>query len=280
MKISAAIVLSVALLCGAALVPLGGHATGLLTIFEPKSFVPLDVTRADLRDLRLAPDFKELGTSRVVQRQSHASYDSLAAARSHISFPVRTIAAVPAQFRSAESFDVMTPGEYAFTFSAAKTRAFAARAHRRIPPMPPGLDGTTVRIHIGEIFHARYGRPRQRGSDRMQSLQLVEMQAPSVSSTGASLALLEQYILSLPNISPKLAAQIRALGDLNQTLPIPVVIDRQTAQRVTVDGVQGLSVGDNTGLGAGVIWERNGIVYGIAGPLRMDDVLAFANELR
>ena len=274
-----AAILFCALISAAVFVPLSGRAGGPLTIFEPKTFVPVDITRADVSDLRLAPELKELGSSRVLEAQRRQSYASVDAARAHVTFPVRTIASLPPQFRSAGSFVVVSPGEYAFTFSAAKARAFAARAHRRIPAMPPGLDGTTVRIHVGEIFHARYGRLEER-RERMGSLHLVEMQAPSVTSTGASLPSLEQYVLSLPNISPKLAAQIRTLGDLNQTLPIPILADRQTARRVTVDGVEGLAVGDNTGLGAGVIWEKGGIVYGIAGPVRMDDVLAFANALR
>jgi hypothetical protein len=48
---------------------------------------------------------------------------------------------------------------------------------------------------------------------------------------------------------------------------------------VTVDGVRGVLVGDDTGLGAGVIWVKNGYVYGVAATASQDDVLAVARSL-
>jgi hypothetical protein len=48
---------------------------------------------------------------------------------------------------------------------------------------------------------------------------------------------------------------------------------------VTVQGVQGLAVGDSTGLGSVVIWEKDGIIYGVGGPLTEDQVLDIANSL-
>jgi hypothetical protein len=106
------------------------------------------------------------------------------------------------------------------------------------------------------------------------------MRAPRVTSTGASLDTLERYLLSLPNVSPDLAAQIRALGDVENTVPVPVMIDKQTARSVSVHGSNGLAIGDNTGLGAGVVWQKNGIIYVVAGPMSMDEVTSIADGLR
>jgi hypothetical protein len=75
-----------------------------------------------------------------------------------------------------------------------------------------------------------------------------------------------------------MAAEIEALSE--GALPIPFRPDRQHAQNVIVQGVRGLAIGDNTGLGAGVVWEKNGVLYGVAGTLSESDVLAFANGLR
>jgi hypothetical protein len=46
------------------------------------------------------------------------------------------------------------------------------------------------------------------------------------------------------------------------------------------DRVDGVAVGDNTGLGAGVIWIKSGTVYGVAGTLKQDAILAIANGLK
>jgi hypothetical protein len=132
------------------------------------------------------------------------------------------------------------------------------------------------------MFSAHYEASPQNGkrAKRTAFFELVEAQAPRVTSTGASLETLERYLLAMPNVSPNLAAQLRALGDIQNTVPVPVVIDKQTARSVSIQGAKGLAVGDNTGLGAGVMWQKNGIIYVVAGPLSMDEVMSVANGLR
>jgi hypothetical protein len=41
-----------------------------------------------------------------------------------------------------------------------------------------------------------------------------------------------------------------------------------------------MALGDNTGLGAGVVWQRDGFLYGVAGSRSERDILAIANSLR
>lgn len=255
--------------------PLGSYARSLLTIFEPKSFTPIEISQEDLRSLHLLPQAEDVGTQRFVSKPQKRAYDSIAQVQQHASFALLKPVALPAGFGTVRTFYGYSPGEMTFTFSAAKARAFVRRSHKQLPPMPPSLDGTTVRLNTGFAFEAHYEAPR--GS---RFLDLVQMQAPRVTSSGASLDTLERYLLSLPNVTPELAKQIRALGDIQNTVPVPVVIDKQTAQRVSIAGVQGLAIGDNTGLGAGVMWQKNGIVYVVAGPLKMDEVMTVANGLR
>ncbi|HEY8298250.1 MAG TPA: hypothetical protein VIG32_09530 [Candidatus Baltobacteraceae bacterium] len=260
--------------------PLGGYASGFLTIFQPKQFTTVDISQTDLTHFKLLPRADRFGTSREVVRPRHIRLASLAAAKSHVDFAVLRPQNVPGSLSRPRSYDVQTPGEFTFTFSAKKARAYAARQHRRLPAMPANLDGTTVRVALGSVVVATYGT-HARGTRRIEPfLTFVQARAPRVTSTGATLPALESYVLAMPGIAPQLASQIRALGDLSQTLPIPIRPDKQTAQRITVGGAPGLAIGDNTGLGAGVVWEKNGIVYGVAGTLSEDDVLAFANGLR
>ena len=263
--------------------PLGGYARSFLTIFQPKEFVALDLSHADFGQLRIAPQADELGTMRVIRKQQQSEFGSLAAVRPHLSFAPRVPASVPASVGTQRSYRVMSPGEYRYTFSAAKARAFEAKSHRKLAPMPPALDGTTVRIRVGESFNAQYGAAPKRGDEdeAKQGIEIVETQIPTVTSTGASFQELEQYMLSMPGVSAELKSQLREVGDLQNRMPVPIDISKQNAQSVTVDGVKGLAIGDNTGLGAGVIWQKNGIVYGVlGGALTMDQVLAVANGLR
>lgn len=260
--------------------PLGGYARSFLTIFEPRQFQPVEISRADLRQLRLAPEADRIGTQRVIRKPKRVQYASLASARKHTSIRVLVPSALPPHFGAVHSFFIMSPAEMTFTFSAAKARAFEKRSHKALPPMPAALDGTTVRLQTGQAFNARYEAAPAKSSGRGPFFELVEAPVPRVTSTGASLDTLERYLLSMPNVSPKLAQQIRALGDIQNTVPVPVVIDKQSAKRVTVQGAAGLAIGDNTGLGAGVMWQKNGMIYVVAGPISMDEVLTLANGLR
>src|SRR5262249_58487891 len=95
----------------------------------------------------------------------------------------------------------------------------------------------------------------------------------SGSSSGVTGKALEDYLLAQPGISPQLAADIRAIGDPTTTLPIPVPVQYATSSKVTVQGVQGVALGDNTGVGAAVVWIKND-VYFVGGSLKQSDILS------
>jgi len=117
------------------------------------------------------------------------------------------------------------------------------------------------------------------GLGGLPSLAIVEAPMPHVTSTGATVKSIEDYLLAQPGVSPTLASEIRAIGDPTTTLPIPILVDKQNAQTVQVQGVSGLAIGDNTGVGSGVIWQKGGVVYGVAGTLPEDQIVAIANSL-
>ena len=261
--------------------PLGGYARSFLTIFEPQRFEPIRVSRADLQNLHLLPQANDVGIQRVVRKPVRTDFATIDGAQQHVPFHLLRPSVLPQHFGTVRSFALRSPGEMTFTFSAAKARAFERRSHKELPPMPAGLDGTTVRLQTGVVFNAHYeSGTGKRSAARTSSFELIEAPAPHVTSTGASLDTLERYLLSMPNVSPNLAAQIRALGDIQNTVPVPVIVDKQTARPVQVDGASGLAIGDNTGLGAGVMWQKNGMIYVVAGPLSMNDVMTVANGLR
>jgi hypothetical protein len=153
-----------------------------------------------------------------------------------------------------------------------------------LPPMPAGMDGSTLTMTIGPAVVEVYGNLNQTsGSDPSQvnlpQLVIGESVAPSATSSKVTVKQLEDYLLAQPGISPQLANAIRAIGDPSKTLPIPVPVEYATATTVTVQGVQGVALGDNTGLGSGVIWIKDGHVYGVAGTLKQSDILTIANNL-
>ena len=106
------------------------------------------------------------------------------------------------------------------------------------------------------------------------------VQAPTVSSDGVTVDQLRAYLLSQPGISPQLAAAIRAIGDPSSTLPVPVPAELAISHPVTVQGVQGLFVGDNTGIAGAVIWQKDGMMFEVIGSFNESQALAIANSMR
>jgi hypothetical protein len=165
--------------------------------------------------------------------------------------------------------------------------------------MPPNLDRSSLVATIGPVVVATYGAPRDwrsrhrypvRKYGRRQDLEdrlsagpmllIVQAASPRVSSTGASVRDIEAYLLRQPGVPAQLAAEISAIGDPATTLPIPIPVEREVAQPVVVQGVKGLGILDNTGIGSGVVWQRDGTIYAVAGTLAARDIMGVANSLR
>jgi hypothetical protein len=171
--------------------------------------------------------------------------------------------------------------------------------------MPASLDGSTLQMTVGPAVVTTYGGDMTRAlgaarglhghnpvgiarhavaaeatSSDLPSLAVIQAAAPRLTSTGASVQDIESYLLAQPGISPQLAAEIRSIGDPSATLPLPIPVDKATAQAVQVDGVSGWAIGDNTGIGSAVVWVKDHQVYAVAGTLPENQVLAAANSLQ
>lgn len=252
--------------------PLGTYARDFLTIFEPKAFVQVDVSSLGTKHgIRL--ELRSFGTLQEQQMQITKVRDARgvdALAGYHVLEPTY----LPANLPQLVGYNVAHGVKDTFTFSAAKARASEARAGNRLPPVPPAIDGTTITMQVGTIVEHHWGK------GDASALTIVQMPAPVVRSNGATLAELERYMLTMPDVSPQLAEQIRAIGDPSSTLPVPFRPAKQSAQNVTIQGVRGLAVGDNTGVGTVVMWQTRGMLYFVGGTLRQDEAMKIADGLR
>jgi len=263
-----------------ALTPAGALAQNLLTVFEPQQVVAVPVSFKDLRSL---PDLRQYGTMSRMSPMSIGSPASLAAASSLSGLTLSAPSLLPSGTPSTALYRVVPRTGASFTFSAARAAAAAVAAHKSLPAMPAGLDGSTLQATIGPIVVATYGGgdiTSSKGMTGIPNLIVIEAAAPRVTSTGASARQIEDYLLEQPGISPALVSAIRNIGDPTATLPIPIPVEVATSHPVQVQGVQGIAIGDNTGIGSGVVWQKDGMVYAVAGPLTEDQDIAVANSLR
>jgi len=272
----------------ATLLTVSGLAETILTIFEPKQLVAVPITSTDLNS---AASFGAYGTLTWTEQPRPFDVPDVRTAARESGMTVLTPGNLP-QGVGAPRYGVMPKTTATFTFSAAKTTQAAAAQKRTPPPMPANIDGSKLFITGGPAVVAFYddgtsatgasGATGPSGASPfsgMPKLIVAQGRPPVVQSDGVTVDQLQSYLLAQPGISPQLAAQIRAIKDPSSTLPVPIPVDMATSKKVTVQGVEGIFVGDSTGLGSAVIWQKDGIVYGVAGTLTEQQVLAVANSL-
>lgn len=284
-RTSAGFAVAAAFLAALLLTPLSGYAVGLLTIFEPKAFVPIAISPQDAEQMRLMPSLASLGTLTATSHRRLREVGSAAAARLAAGFtPRRETNPQLMPLRPVKYF-VLQAGTVTFTFSAAKARAYERRFHRRLPPMPAGLDGTAIQLHLGTGIVTAYGPLTNSIGSRHRSqladgVAIAQMKTPRITSDGASIETLENYVLSMPNVPADVAAQLRTIASPSGSMPIPLRIDKTNAKGVVVDGTHGLAIGDQTGLGSEILWQKDGMIYAVGGSLKMSDAMALADALR
>ncbi|MDB5094072.1 MAG: uncharacterized protein JWO85_2173 [Candidatus Eremiobacteraeota bacterium] len=268
----------------AALGPVAAHADPL-SVFQPSAVRAISVTPAEMKALRGLPPLDAFGTVHGTRTPAVEDVASASDAGAGTGFALRLPANIDPALRKSVRYQVTTLLRTSFTFSAAKAAAWAGDHKVALQPIPAGLDGTTYMATIEPLALVTYGvssiGPRNgRGMPRGSFVAVMQARAPSVSSTGATVETLARWFSLQPGIPPQLAAQVRAIGDPTQTLPIPVRFDKQTAADVTVDGVRGLAIGDETGIGSAIVWMKDGKMYAVGGTLTQSGALALANDLQ
>jgi hypothetical protein len=268
------------------LLTVSGVAETIITLFEPKQVVAVPITGADLTS---ADGFARFGTLTWSTPPKPYDVPSAAVAASESGLKVLVPSQLPAGVTASSArYGVMPRTTATFTFSAEQARKAAANVNRTPPPMPANIDGSKLFITGGPAVVQFYpdpaaapGRPSTADPfSGMPRLVVAQGKGPVVQSDGVTVEQLQQYLLAQPGISPSLAAQIRAIKDPSSTLPIPIPVDMASSKQITVQGVQGVFIGDSTGLGSALIWSKDGIVYGVAGTLTESEILAVANSLQ
>ena len=255
-----------------------GLADSIFTIFEAKQVAAVPVTTTDIETA--VGGLTTYGTLEWSTPPKPYDVPDLATAARESGMIVLTPKTFPAGTPiPAAPHRLPPPTTATYTFSAEKARQAAAAKGATPPPMPSNIDGSKLFLTGGPVVVQYFGDATSTASGDIPKLLIAQGRAPVVQSDGVTVAELQQYLLAQPGITPQLAAQIKAIQDPSSTLPIPIPVDLGSSKQVTVQGTSGIFVGDSTGLGSAVIWQKDGIVYGVAGTLTEAEILAVANSL-
>ncbi len=255
----------------------------VLPLFQPKTVEAVPIQITDIQALSALGDY---GTVTWSQQPQPEVVLSAADAKTIAGFNAPVAKYVPAGVSSTVTYAAMPKAVAVFTFDSSKAAAAAAKTGKTLPALPNGMEGAKLTVTVGPAILELYGNvkantnPNSSAQDiNVPQLVIAESSAPVVTSSQVTAKQLETYILSIPGISKELSAAIKAIGDPSSTLIIPIPIQYATSTSVTVQGVHGVAVGDNTGLGSGVIWIK-GNLFVVAGPLKQSEVVKVADNLK
>ena len=250
--------------------------------FKPTTVQPVPVSVADMQALSQLADYGTVSWTTQPQFQAATNAADASATAGGLQVPVVTN--LPAGVSTTVTYGAMSKAVATFTFSADKAAAAAARQGKTLPAMPKGIDGATLTVTVGPAVGEIYGNLNQQGSSasdfNLPQLIVARSIAPTATSTQVTVQQLETYILDQPGITPELKSAIQAVKDPSHTLLIPVPVQFGTATQVKVQGVDGVALGDNTGVGAGVVWVKGGSVYVVAGSVKQSTAIDIANNLK
>ena len=247
-------------------------ANGQLTVFQAKRIAPISLTTADLMAL---PDLRSYGEFQMTDEPDVHDVADAAAAAADTGLEMPVVSTLPRGVTGQPEYQAGAEIAATFTFSAERAAKAAADAGATLPPVPPGLDGSQVRLVAGPGVAALWSQP-----SGIPSLVVGRAVAPRATASGVPFETVRDYLLSLPGVPADVAAQLRTFAADGSTLPLPVPADRFLTSSAKVDGVDATVLSTRDRSMAATVWLRDGLVTVVAGALSADEVLAVARGLR
>jgi hypothetical protein len=209
---------------------------------------------------------------------------SIAEAERIAGFPVALPdpATLPAGYDSTPAeIRVVRASRLRLTFDEAKARAYYQSSGRENVRLPEGFDGASLVVETPAAVLLQYARASDGGGGFSLPLLIGQSGALTVTIEGdISFGELREGQFGLPGLSPETVRQLNAISSGQTPLPIPVPVDQIDWQRTTVAGAPGLQLGDDSGLGSVVVWQRDGRIYGVGGAASAEEIHRVADSIR
>ncbi len=247
-------------------------ANDWLQIFETEQIAPVSISTADLVSL---PDLSEYGDVAVTREPDVHEVPDAATAEAETGLDVPEVDDLPRGISGDPAYQVGGEVRATFTFSADRAARAAADDGESLPPPPPGLDGSRVRLVAGPGLAEIWSQPAG-----VPALVVGRAVAPTAFSSGVPFETVRDYLLSLPGLPDDVAAELRTFTADGATLPLPVPADQVTTSSAEVDGKQATVLATRDRTMAAVVWVDAGVVTVVAGALDTDEVLEVARGLR
>ena len=254
-------------------------AATLTTVFAPTQVAPLALSHADIQsivELMGMNTTGSLGGFRSPSGSESLSFGTLSWTSSGSAATVASLASAEAATGLSVSLPSTLPNgvggvdRYAVLPKVTATVVFSASAGA-------SLSGSSLVVTLGPAVAVSYS-----GSTTFNGigpLGILTVAQPTATSDGATTADIENFLLSQPGVPVDLAAEIRMLGNLQSTLPVPTP-SGVTSTSTEIGGFPAVVLTDNANAASGAIWEdHHHVVHVVAGLLDRGDLLGVAQQI-
>lgn len=245
-------------------------AGDFLSLFRVQKFAAISISPEQIAVLeRAAEQGLTPGEFEVFEEPGELMpVDSLAEAAAMTGLPtVRTVT----RLGEADEIFVATGGSGRLTIDLEGARAIVAAAGADPMLLPDNLDGAHVDVDV-------YASVQQNWRD---GTVLAQTESPLVDyPDGLEPTVLGEALLQVLGMRADEARRLAQEIDWTSTLLLPVPQDFATFSEVSVEGESGVALNSVDGSGSAVMWQKDGVVYVLNGPLSADRLVALANSLR
>ena len=177
--------------------------------------------------------------------------------------------------RTPERIMVIPARETAITFDRDHALDYLREHGRPDARLPERFDGTRLVVQLPAVVIQQFA-----GRDGGPALLVGKAGMLGLDTEGgASLEELREVVLDLPGLPEGTVAQLRAIGDWRNTLPLPVPTDEVSWRATQVEGADAISFADPSGRLHALLWQRYGYIWGVAGVVGSDEARDVANSL-
>jgi hypothetical protein len=253
--------------------PVRAFITNALSIFRIENIKGLNISLADLEEIRsrLAAKENEINIEnmgRIVMDGFITSEVSMEEVKTFKDFPV-ILPESPGN--GSISLSTVSPGYIEFTLDIANVNS-VLKSFGSDKLLPESLDRKTFSAY----FPRRLIMDYITGGKHYGVLQFAspEFTVPE----GVDVDEIHDCMLELPIIPQDLQDQLKTIRDWKSTMYVPVV--GPETEDININGSAGILSTTHDGEGYIAVWYREGIIYYVESNTGKDDIIRFANSLK
>ncbi len=244
-------------------------ASDLLSLFRVQKFAAISVSPEQLAILQQVAEQGVMPGELIIDQEPGAltPADSVAEAASLTG--LTAVSTLPSLGDPTEIF-ISSGGSGQFIIDEANARSLLETANLNPALLPTGIDGARITV-------ATFSGVEQRWAD---GTTLLQTDSPIVQYPDAlDPSLLGEALLQLLGLNPLEASRLAQQIDWTSTLLLPIPSNLATFQEMQVNGVSGIGLSSIDGTANGLVWQKDGRLYVLAGAQPAAELAELANGM-